>query len=144
MKLKRLLGNGMHLVTQATWMMYVLSNTAARESGDAVLRVIFAEASQKALASGSSARLRGAYSVKVSRVSLMNDCAPEDFDLRTLGMLQFQNIDVPETVIVLSQGGASNKTAVTRACKPPFACLSVNCFKPDCPVPIVGMELRPA
>ena len=35
----------------------------------------------------------------------MNDCAPEDFDLRTLGMLQFQNIDVPETVIVLSQGG---------------------------------------
>ena len=40
MKLKRLLGNGMHLVTQATWMMYVLLNTAARESGDAVLRVI--------------------------------------------------------------------------------------------------------
>ena len=32
----------------------------------------------------------------------MNDCAPEDFDLRTLGML---HIDVPETVIVLSQGG---------------------------------------
>ena len=37
----------------------------------------------------------------------MNDCAPEDFDLRTLGVLQFPNIDVPEAVIVLSQGGGS-------------------------------------
>ena len=41
----------------------------------------------------------------MSRVSLMNDCAPEDFDLRTLGVLQFQNIDVPEMVTVLSHGG---------------------------------------